>query len=210
MPKKSREPADILRKVLRVRNPDEGGRLSKIAGKAVYVVTSLAFAFILSIVFHNGLWRLHNAGSDVSGVMEGTFTILVSITFAIVSVYLVVNVLHPHFKKKPVPKSLESIIKECNISDDMTREDLICIIKKAEEDEEIKAYIGTIGVKSDIAITLLTALIAFFLGMYGYIASFTVELDAAPDILVISFCFMFVVFSGVYMILKTMKIVWDV
>ena len=211
VPKKKREPVDVLKRVFRIHSHNKkGGVLSRTLNRLIYMAVALVFALVLATVFYSSLWRMHDSGLIVSGVMEGTFTIMMSLTFAIIGVYLVVHVLHPHFGKRPVPKSLEKVIEECNVSDDMTRDDLICVIKEAEADEEIKAYLDTLGVKTDIAVTLFIALVAFFLGMYGYLAAFTVELDQTPDILGISFCFMFTIFSGVYMILKTMKVVWDV
>jgi hypothetical protein len=176
-----------------------------------YLGAAAAFAIVLGIVFDRNIWKLYSAGGDLPGVLEGIFTILLTIIFAVISVYLLVHVLHPYFSKRQMPASLQRIISDENIVEDMSREELLGFVKDlASKDEDIKAYVKTIGVKSDIAVTLATSLVAFFLGMYGYMVSFTIGYDSEPNIISVTICFIFIIFSSVYMILKTMKVVWDV
>jgi len=175
-----------------------------------YTIIPLIFAAALAILFDNNLHKLHDLGEEISGVMEGTFTILLSLIFAIIGVYLVVHVLHPNFGKRPVPAKLRHIAAEKG-AEDMNREELFEFVTElGSGDEEIEEYLDTIDVKTDVAVTLGLALIAFFLGMYGYVASFTIGYAANPNLLWISLCFMYVIFSIVYTILRTMKVVWDV
>jgi len=175
-----------------------------------YTVIPLLFATALAILFDSNLHKLHDMGEEISGVMEGTFTILMSLIFAIIGVFLVVHVLHPNFGKRPVPAKLKDVAAESG-TDDMTREELLEFVTElGSDDKEIEEYLNTIDVKTDVAVTLGLALVAFFFGMYGYLASFTIGYEATPNLLWVSFSFMYIVFSIVYTILRTMKVVWDV
>ena len=174
-----------------------------------YIGIPFVFAFILAVLFYKNLQRILDAGGDLSDIMDGTFTLLLSLIFAIIGVYLVIHVLHPSFGKRPVPAKLEKIVDE-KATEDMTRDELLEFVNDlGSDDEEISGYIDTITVKADIAVTLGLALAAFFCGMYGYMES-SVAAYHTPDILIMSLSFMFVIFSIIYTMLKTMKVVWDV
>jgi len=189
----------------------KSGRLAKSADRIKYVVISVIFAVVLALVFDNTLRRLHAMGGNLPGAIEGVFSLLIPIVFAIIGVYLVVHVLHPNFGKRPVPASLRKVMEDEEVIEDMTKEELIEFVRDlASKDEEIKMYLNTVSVKTDIATTLGISIVAFFAGMYGYMTSYTIEYGGTANVLPVSLCFMFVVFSTVYMILRTMNIVWDV
>lgn len=188
----------------------KGGRAMKLANRIKYIGISLAFAAVLAAVFDKNLRKLYGMGGDLPSTLESMFTILMSMIFAIIGVYLVVHVLHPNFGKRPMPASLKKAVEGEDVTD-MTKDELLQFIRDLESnDEEIRAYMDTIGIKTDIAVTLGMALAAFFFGMYGYMTSYTIGYESAPNILPVSLCFMFIIFSSVYMILKTMRVVWDV
>ena len=211
VPREKRTSIGFLMKIFRIRADPKGGRRSRSENRLTYVAIAILFAVVLGFVFDRDLLKIYQMGGNLSGAMSGIFTLLMSITFAIISVYLVVHVLHPHFVKRPVPASLQKIIKEEKIREDMTRDELFDFVKELEQnDEEIKAYLDTARVKSDIAITLAAALMAFFVGMYGYMTSFTIVYESDPNLIIVSLCFMYIIFSNVYTILKTMSVVWDV
>jgi hypothetical protein len=209
MSRKSDEPGHykmIFGAIRRSRKTD--GRPADRTDRIKYLAVSLVFSAVLAFVFDRTLDELHEVGGNLSGAMEGMFTLLITLVFAIVGVYLIVLVLHPHFKKMPVPASFKKISDR--ITDDITKEDLVEMVRSLETDEEVEAYINTFGVKADIALTLSISLVAFFFGVYGYAKAYTIEYNSDPNILLVSLCFMFMVFACIYTILKTMKVVWDV
>jgi len=210
--KKNRDSSEVLKKVFRLpRSQVKGGRRRKLVNQLRYIAVSVMFAAIISLVFDRNLWDLYNKGGDLTSAVEGVFSFLIPIIFAIISVYLIVHVLHPHFGKRPVPESLKKIIDEDNIPDNLERDEMYEFVKDlVVNDEEIRTYLDTVNVKSDIAVTLGTSLVAFFAGMYAYVAAYTLEYANPPGILTISVCFAVIVFSVVYTILKTMKVLWDV
>jgi hypothetical protein len=212
VPKKNRDATAILRKIFKIRESRKkrDGRHKGVIGRITFIAVAVVFAFILGFIFDRNLWRLYNAGGDLPGAIEGMFTILMSLTFAIIGVYLVVHVLHPHFGKMPLPNKLKEVFKEERFHEDMTREELTDIVEELGSNDEVKAYIDTFSVKSDIAFTLAMSLVAFFAGMYGYMTSITIGYDSSPNIFSVSACLTIIIFSNVYMILKTMKVVWDV
>ena len=202
--------SEVLKNIFRVSFDAEDGSQPKPFNVVKYFVLPLVFAAALAVLFYCNLQKLNDLGGDVSNAMEAMFTLLLSLVFAIIGVYLVIHVLHPYFGKRPVPAKLEKIIDE-ETDSDMTREEIHEFLEDLRlNDEEIREYSDSIDVKTEIAVTLGLALVAFFLGIYGYIASFTIMYDDAPNILGISFCFMFIIFSIIYIVLKTMKVVWDV
>jgi len=209
---KNRNSSAILRKIFSIA-PDpgtKGGKLMRSVNRLKYVGISVIFAVILAFVFDRNIWKLYNGGGDLQNALDGMFSLLMTLTFAIMGVFLVVHVLHPHFGKRPVPASLKDAVGDQSVTENMSREELLGFIKELESDEEIKAYMETIGVKSDIALTLGIALLAFFFGMYGYMTSYTIGFEGSPNLLPISLCFFYIISSNVYMILKTMNVVWDV
>jgi len=211
VPKKKRDPLEILERIFKVSSKKRKSALrSKYADRVAYIIISIVFAVILAIVFDNNIRRLYSEGGDLPMVMDGMFSLLMTLTFAIIGVYLVVHVLHPNFVKRSVPDSIKKVAEDERIADEMTREELIDFVKDLEKDEEVRAYMKTIGVKSDVATTLGAALLAFFFGMYAYMTSYTIGYDGPPNILPVSLCFMYIIFANVYMILKTMKVIWDV
>ena len=212
MAKKKRDSSEVLKKVFRLpQSQTKGGRRRKRVNQLRYIAVSVMFAAIISLVFDRNLWDLYNKGGDLTSAVEGVFSFLIPIIFAIISVYLIVHVLHPHFGKRPVPESLKKIIEEDNIPDNLERDEMYEFVKDlVVNDEDIRTYLDTVNVKSDIAVTLGTSLVAFFAGMYAYVAAYTLEYADPPGILTISICFAVIVFSVVYTILKTMKVLWDV
>jgi len=212
VPRKNSDSSEFLKKVFRLPEPQKrSGRRSRIFDRVKYLALSAVFAIVLAVVFDRTLRNLHDMGGDIPGAIEGVFSILMPIVFAIIGVYLVVHVLHPHFGKRPVPDSLKSIMEEDKVPDNMAREELLEFIKELEsKDEDVRTYLDTVSVKSDIAVTLGASIVAFFFGMYGYMTSYTIGYEGTPNILPVSLCFMYVTFSIVYTILKTMKVVWDV
>lgn len=211
MPQRNRIRSKVLRRLFRVnispnKKTDPHVRSS---GVIRYTGIPLIFAVVLALVFHSNLQKISDHGGDIANIMEGTFTILLSLIFAVIGVYLVIHVLHPYFGKRPVPTKLKNVATE-NDAEDITVVEFIELAKDLRSDREVEEYLDTIVVKADIAVTLGFSLAAFFFGMYGYMASSTVGYDASPNFLWISLCFMFLVFSIVYTILKTMKVVWDV
>ena len=212
MAKRNRDSSEVLKKVFRLPQAQKkGGRRRKTVNQIRYIAVSGFFAVIISLVFDRNLWDLYNKGGDLTSAVEGVFSFLIPIIFAIISVYLIVHVLHPHFGKRPVPESLKKIIDENNIPDNLEKDEMYDFVKDlVVNDEEIRTYLDTVNVKSDIAVTLGTSLVAFFAGMYAYVAAYTLEYADPPGILTISVCFAVIVFSVVYTILKTMKVLWDV
>ncbi|MCL1810855.1 MAG: hypothetical protein FWG41_01330 [Methanomassiliicoccaceae archaeon] len=215
VPRKSRGSSEILKRMFRI-SPDphtKSGRLMRSVSRIKYIGIAVAFAAILGIVFDKNIWKLYNAHGDLPNALEGMFSILMSLTFAIIGVYLIVHVLHPHFGKKPMPATIERIMEEDQAVESMSRDELLEFVKGlGTSDKEIEAYLKTISVKRDVAVTLGMSLVAFFLGMYGYMTSYTIGLEAGidPNILPVSICFGYIIFSNVYMILKTMNVIWDV
>lgn len=211
VPKKRRSTSDILKRTFRLDSRKKGVIRSKYSDRTLYIIISAIFAVVLAVVFDNNIRALYNRGGDLPTVVDGMFSLLMTLTFAIIGVYLVVHVLHPNFGKKSVPASIKKVTEDNKIAEDMSREELIEFIKDLESsDEEVKAYMNTIGVKADVATTLGAALLAFFFGMYAYITSYTIGYEGSPNILPISLCFTYIIFANVYMILKTMKVIWDV
>jgi predicted membrane-bound mannosyltransferase len=208
VPKKSSDAPGQKKMIFRAVMATRAEAGTGMGGRWKYLLISLAFSALLALVYYRELWILHDAGGNISGAIEGMFTILISLVFAIVGVYLIVLVLHPHFSKRPEPASLKKI--RDNVGEDTSREEIIDLLSDLECDKEVKEYMNTIGVKADIAITLAIALVAFFFGVFGYLMAFTIEYSSNPDIPMVSFCFMFNIFSCVFTILKTMKVAWDV
>ena len=187
------------------------GTRSKHSGHISYIIISIIFAVVLAVVFDNNIRMLYSEGGDLPAVVDGMFSLLMTLTFAIIGVYLVVHVLHPNFGKKAVPDSIRKMAEDDKVTEDLSREELINLVRDLESnDEEVREYMNTIGVKADVATTLGAALLAFFFGMYAYITSYTIGYAGSPNILPISICFMYIIFANVYMILKTMKVIWDV
>ncbi|MCL2031913.1 MAG: hypothetical protein FWG96_01365 [Methanomassiliicoccaceae archaeon] len=206
---KSDERTDRLFKVIRKRKR-KVGKLMNSVDRALYMGVSLAFAAVLAFIFDMNLRKLFDAGGDLTGAMDGMFALLIPLVFAIIGVYLIILVLHPHFKKRAIPDSIKRIGQDIDAGN-MTREKLEEYVSGLRaDDEEVREYINTFGVKADIAMTLAISLVAFFLGAYGYIRSFTIGYESDPNILPVSLCFMFIIFAIVYTILKTMKVIWDV
>ncbi|MDR0508963.1 MAG: hypothetical protein LBG63_03970 [Candidatus Methanoplasma sp.] len=195
-----------------VKEPQtKNGKLLRSVDRVKYIGISVIFAAVLAAVFDSTLRRLHEMGGNLPGAIEGVFSLLIPIVFAIIGVYLVVHVLHPNFGKRPMPASLRKVIENDEVAENMTRDELLEFVKNlASKDEEIKTYLNTVSVKADIATTLGISIVAFFAGIYGYMTSYTIGYEGTMNILPVSLCFMFIVFSTVYMILKTMNIVWDV
>lgn len=198
-----------LDKILHQPVEEKGSRFAKSSKRYVkYFVFSTLFAIILALMFDRLLRNLFNEGGDAAGMVNGMFTMVISLVFAVLGVYLVILVLHPRFVKRPIPKSLRKILEENTIPEDMCREEIVEFISDLEaNDSEIKEYLDSLSVKSDIAVTLAMSLMALFLGIYAYMVSYSITYG---DITAITLCFAFTMFSMVYIILKTMRVVWEV
>jgi len=189
----------------------KSGMVKGFVGKVKYICISVLFASVLALAFDRNLNKLYEVSGDLPSAVEGVFSILIGIIFAVIGVYLVVHVLHPHFGRRPLPTSLAKFIENSEAVEDMDGDELLEAVNNlASKDEEVKSYLNTVAVKTDIAVTLGASLIAFFLGMYGYMLSYTIGYEGEPNILPVSICFAYIIFSVVYTILKTMKVVWDV
>jgi len=212
MQSKADRPAGQLLRTLRYARDNVAGRGRRTGalGRFKYMGVALAFAAALAAVFDRGVRGLADAGGDLPGALDGMFALLMPLVFAIVGVYLIVLVLHPHFKKAPMPDSIMRMRQGMG-AEGRTREGIEeYATVLGSDDEEVRAYVDSFVVKADIAVTLAISLAAFFFGVYGYIRSFTIAHGGDPGMLSVSLCFMFMVFACVYTILKTMKVVWDV
>ena len=210
--KKNRNTTETLKKVFRIPEAQtRGGKVRAFVGKGKYIAVSLLFASVLAAAFNRNLNRLYEVGGDLPSAVEGVFSILIGIIFAVIGVYLVVYVLHPHFGRKPLPISIVKFIENSEAVENMDGDEILEAVNNlASKDEEVRLYLDSVAVKTDIAVTLGASLIAFFLGMYGYMLSYTIGYEGEPNILPVSICFAYIIFSVVYTILKTMKVVWDV
>jgi predicted PurR-regulated permease PerM len=140
--------SEVLKNIFRVSFDAEDGSQPKPFNVVKYFVLPLVFAAALAVLFYYDLQKLYDLGGDLSDVSVGMFTLLLSLVFAIVGVYLVIHVLHPYFGKRPVPAKLEKIIDE-ETDSDMTREELHDFLEDLRSnDEEIREYSDSIDVKT--------------------------------------------------------------